>query len=174
MGGAGQDYGAIVNGQSGSLLDLVTATPDGLFVAMAGATAGLEGIPFGNYWLFARGPASTIEQQVLVPTETGSLQFRAFGVALAAINVYIDGVAHQAMLRAPVETHEPIPYGLADVWVDMSAYQGKSVSIKFRMESIVGLDGIFLSPDRVPEPGMMALCGMGALALLGLRRSQPD
>lgn len=165
-GGAGRDYGAVVGGVAGSLLDYVTSTPLGLVVAMAGPTTTLEGFPVGDYWLYARGPATTIEQRFVVQADVGSLQYRALGGALGGVSVQIDGVTLEPQVKAYVQPPGPLTSGLADWWVDIRPYAGREIDLTFYIgQGTAGIDDVHLSTEIVPEPGPLILGALTAILL---------
>ena len=168
-GGGGQDYGAIVGGVAGSLIDYSDMTPIPLVPVIAGPTQSLEGFPLGHYWLFGHGPGTTIGQQFLVPGDAGSLQYRALG----GVSVQINGVTLEPQVKAYVQPPGPSTSGLADWWVDMRPYAGHEVDLTFYIgQGWGGIDDIRVSTELVPEPGVVALSALGAIGVLAVRKNR--
>ena len=171
--GAGEDYGTVVGGVSGSLLDYITSTPPRLFAAVAGPAPTLEDFPFGNYWLYAGGPATTIEQRFFVPTDTGSLQYRALNGYLGGVSVQIDGITLEPQVKATVHAGGPQSGTIQDWWVDMRPYAGNEVNLTFYIgQAHAGIDDVHISTEIVPEPSVIALGALGAVGLLAARRNR--
>ena len=172
-GGAGQDYGTVVGGVSGSLLDYITSTPPRLFAAMSGPVSALEGFPIGNYWLVAVGPATTIEQRVFVAQDAGSLQYRAYRGENGGVSVQIDGVTLEPQVKAFVQPPGPLTERLADWWLDLRPYAGREVDLTFYIgQELAGIDDVHISTEIVPEPSVIALGALGAVALMAGRNSR--
>ena len=173
-GGAGQDYGTVVGGVSGSLLDYVNSTPSGLFAAIAGPVPAFEGFPIGNYWLFAVGPATTIEQRFLVSQDAGSLQYRAFnGFGGNGVSVQINGLTIDPLRKAVVQPGSAQSGAIEDWWVDMRSYAGQEVDLTFYIGAVhAGIDEVRVSTELVPEPGVMSLGALGGVTLLAWRRAR--
>ena len=172
-GGAGKDYGAEVEGVSGSLIPYGGGADPGLLAHILGPEAGNDGIPIGNYWFFGRGPATTIEQQLPVPSDTHSLQYRALAGYLGGVSVQVDGAVLTPELKKII-----VPggfFGLVADWaVDMTPYAGKQVNLTFYIgQSNAGIDDIRVSAEPVPEPGVLAFGALGLLTLLVGRGKAP-
>ena len=166
-GGAGKDYGAVVGGVSGSLIAYGWAQEQGLLAHILGPEAGLNGIPVGSYWFAGRGPATTVEQQFLVPEDTRSLQYRALGGYLGGVSVQIDGVTLEPLLKAIIQPGSAQAGEIEDWWVDVRPYAGKQVNLTFYIgQGNAGFDDVRVSTELVPEPGVMSLGALGAVALL--------
>ncbi len=171
-GGAGKDYGAVVGGVSGSLLEYHRIQPEGQFASIYGTVPAFDTLPIGNYWLFGQGPATTIEQRFLVPEDTRSLEFRAFTGGPGGISVQINGVPQTSYLKAIITPGGF--YGRVAEWaVDMTPYVGRDVALTFYIEpSGAGFDDVRVSTQLVPEPSVMALVALSGVALLAWRRSR--
>lgn len=140
----------------------------------ASSVGGLPGSPLqGQYSMqFASGhvsgdPASAwvpayLSQTGLIPAEAMSLTF----LASRAIEVTAGGASLA-----------PLPLGGGSYAVDVSAYAGTVVELRFinttlQLHDPVTLDGLAFSTTPVPEPATWLLFGLGALLVPGLRRAR--
>ena len=172
-GGAGKDYGAVVEGVSGSLIPYGGGQEQGLLAHILGPEVGRDSLPVGNYWFFGRGPATTLEQRFLVPENTRSLRYRALnGFDGDGVSVQINGAVLAPHLKAIIEPGGSS--GIVSDWaVDMSSYAGQEVDLTFYINIYgAGFDDVRVSADLVPEPGVMSLGALGAVALLAGSRKR--
>ncbi len=126
------------------------------------------------------GPATNfqpyfISQTGAVPADANSIQFFAYG---SQFELQVNGSLVPLVYDYPLFSLGD-PWRPANVAGDISAFAGQTVELKFTtlndpgvVYKTYGLDGIFFSPQVVPEPGTAASLIVGGLLLLWRKHKQ--
>ncbi len=111
---------------------------------------------------------ASINQSGLVPADAKTLLFSSYsqGSGIPDLAVALDG---QALTAIPVQIASTYTlYG-----ADVSAFAGHTANLSFTARSnhplgfeVFGLDSIVFSPEIIPEPGVLWLSALGAVALV--------
>ena len=167
------DFSTTLNGSAGSNIryEFADTAIGGPSVNTPFDVAGLKG---GNFFFWANNPGvnsvTELKQEVVIPEEVNSLQFRAFRGFVGYLSVRLNGNLETQIFKNPVDV-DPLHGYVGDWWIDVSKYRNQTVDLSFSVNIQTGLDDIRLSSERVPEPNVLAFGALGLAMLMARRRS---